>query len=59
MIEILKTMHKYIPEEANGKLDETIFGGDQLTCERCMNAQEDTRDAPYSYEMLSWIKTSY
>ena len=57
MIETLQIIHKYIPEKPNGKLDDTIFGGDLLTCERCMNAQEDMRDAPTALKRLTGLKT--
>lgn len=56
MIEILQTIHKYIPEKDNGELEETIFGGDLITCERCMNAQEDMRDAPTHKKRLTGVK---
>lgn len=57
MIEILQTIHnKYIPQTGNEILEESIFGGDLLTCERCMNAQEDMRDAPSSAKRLTGLK---
>ena len=56
MIETFQIIHKYIPEKPNGELDDTIFGGDLLTCERCMNAREDMRDAPTALKRLTGLE---
>ena len=55
MIDILKHLHNYLPEK-NSVPESTLFGGDLLTVERCMNVEEDVRDAPTPQKQLSALK---
>ena len=69
IIQILrKIQERYVPinEETNedGDIIKHIifalsFGGDQLTEERIINAQQGFRDGPNDYEMLQGLKPAY
>ena len=56
MIEILDTLHQYIPEESTSDgrkfLERCLLGGDQLTCERARNAQRHRQDGKEALERL-------
>eukprot|EP00794_Sanderia_malayensis_P002024 gene2024-2301_t len=45
IIQIMHFLHKFVPEEA-GEIHPVLSFGDELTCEREQNAQEDQRDGP-------------
>lgn len=40
MVDIIEFAQQYAPQSKDGKLSPILFGGDQLTRERAVNAQE-------------------
>jgi len=69
IIQILrKVQERYVPmadeTDEDGEIIKHIifalsFGGDQLTEERIINAQQEFRDGPNDYEMLRGLKPAY
>ena len=54
MIEIMETLHKYVPRSENG-LKEVFLGGDQLTCERVRSAKMACLQAPDAVQRLEGL----
>ena len=45
MIDIMNFLHQFVPQTED-KIHSVLSFGDELTCEREHNSQEDQRDAP-------------
>ena len=54
MIEIMETLHKYVPRSENG-LKEVFLGGDQLTCEGVRSAKMACLQAPDAVQRLEGL----
>ena len=55
MVDILNHVHKYVRKDGGHIIEKSIFGGDLLTCERALNAQQDMQDAPTSLKRLEGL----
>ena len=54
MIEIMETLHKYVPRSESG-LKEVFLGGDQLTCGRVQSAKMAHPQAPDAVQRLEGL----
>ena len=56
MIEILETLHKYVPQRGSADGLKPVFvGGDQLTCERIRGAKMARLQAPKPSQRLEGL----
>ena len=44
-MDIMDHLHKFVPQNSSGRIVPVLCAGDELTCERELNAQEDRRDS--------------
>ena len=55
MIDILLYMHQFVPGDQTENVKPILCFGDELTCERHHNAQEDRRDSPTPSKRLEGL----